>query len=91
MILHESYAAKIRSIVIADPVPEVQESGTPPCGTCRHLIWTHGTPDTSVILMQYIQGRHGWTFPKIEKYLASDFYPHPYQPVEGLWDNFQPQ
>lgn len=91
MILQESYSAKIKSIVVADPVPEVQENGTPPCGTCRHLIWTHGVPGASVILMQYIQGRHGWTFPKIEKYVASDFYPHPFTPVEGLWDDFQPQ
>ncbi len=91
MILQESYAAKIKSIVIADPVPDIQESSTPPCGTCRHLIWTHGLAETSVILLQYVQGLHGWTFPKIEKYLASDFYPYPFKPVEGLWDNFHPE
>lgn len=85
MVLQESYNAKIKSIVIADPVPEVQQKGTPPCGTCRHLIWSHGKPETSVILMQYVQGKNGWTFPKIEKYLAKDFYPYPYEPVEGLW------
>lgn len=90
MVLQESYAAKITSILIADPVPEVQEHGTPPCGTCRHLIWFHGTPETTVILMQYIQGKAGWTFPKIEKYTAGDFYPLPYEPKEGLWDNWQP-
>ncbi len=89
-ILQESYKAKIKSIVVADPVPEEQEHGTPPCGTCRHLIWSQGTPETTVILMQYIQGKDGWTFPKIEKYLAKDFYPYPYEPKEGLWDNFQP-
>ena|SRR5579859_4507884 len=87
MILQESYKAKIKSIVIADPVPDVQEHGTPPCGTCRHLIWSHGTPETSVILLQYIQGKDGWTFPKLEKYTAKDFYPLPYEPKEGLWDN----
>ncbi len=91
MILQESYAAKIKSIVVADPVPKVQENSRPPCGTCRHLVWTHGLLETSVILMQYIQGLHGWTFPKIEKYAASDLYPHPFRPVEGLWDNFQPK
>lgn len=85
MILQESYKAKIKSIVIADPVPELQEMSTPPCGTCRHLIWTHGVPETSVILMQYIQGKDGWTFPKIEKCTIKDFYPHPYEPKEGLW------
>src|SRR3990167_10089028 len=41
MVLQESYKVKIKSIVIADPVPEVQEHGTPPCGTCRHLILFH--------------------------------------------------
>ncbi|MBI4079367.1 MAG: hypothetical protein HY429_03670 [Candidatus Levybacteria bacterium] len=89
MVLQESYKAKIKSIVVADPVPEVQENRTPPCGTCRHLIWTHGTPETTVILMQYVQGKDGWTFSKIEKYTAKDFYPLPYEPKEGLWDNFQ--
>jgi len=91
MVLQESYKAKTKSIAVADPVPEVQEKGTPPCGTCRHLIWSHGTADTTVILMQYIQGRNGWTFPKIEKYSIRDFYPFPYEPIEGLWDNWQPK
>jgi cytidine deaminase len=91
MVLQESYKAKIKSIVVADPVPEVQEKSTPPCGTCRHLIWSHGTPETTVILIQYIQGKNGWTFPKIEKYSIGDFYPFPYEPVEGLWDHWQPQ
>ena len=77
MVLQESYRAKIKSIVVADPVPEVQAKSTPPCGTCRHLIWSHGTPDTTVILMQYIQGKGGWTFP--------------YEPMEGLWDHWQPK
>jgi len=91
MVLGEGHKAKIKSIVIADPVPSVQEKGTPPCGTCRHLIWAHGTPETAVILLQYIQhgadtGDLSWTFPKIEKFSAKDFYPHPYEPVPGLWD-----
>lgn len=30
MILQESHKGKIKSIVVADPVPEVQEHGTPP-------------------------------------------------------------
>lgn len=91
MVLHESYQAKVKSIVVADPMPEVQENGTSPCGTCRHLIWAHGTPATSVILMQYIQGKEGWTFPKIQKYFAGDFYPLPYEPKEGLWDGGEPK
>ena len=91
MVLHESYKAKVKSIVIADPVPEVQVRGTPPCGTCRHLIWSHGTPETTVILMQYIQRREGWTFPKLEKYSIKDLYPLPYEPKVGLWDNRGPK
>jgi cytidine deaminase len=91
MVLQESYKAKIKSIVVADPVPEVQEYGTPPCGTCRHLIWSHGMPETTVILMQYIQGKEGWTFPTLQKYTIKDFYPLPYEPKEGLWDNWQPK
>lgn len=91
LTLQESYAAKIKSIVVVDPVPEVQETGSPPCGACRQVIWNHGSPDTTVILMQYIQGKSGWTFPKLEKFTISDFYPHPYEPNEGLWDNWQPK
>jgi cytidine deaminase len=91
MVLQESYKATVKSIVVADPVPEVLEKSTPPCGTCRHLIWSHGTPNTTVILMQYIQGKAGGTFPKIEKYSIRDFYPFPYEPIEGLWDNWQPE
>lgn len=91
MVLQESYKAKIKSIVVADPVSEEQEHGTPPCGTCRHVIWNHGTPETTVILMQYVQGKDGYTFPKIEKYLIKDLYPHPYEPKENLWDDWQPK
>lgn len=89
MILQESYQARIKSIVVADPVPEVQEHGRAPCGTCRHLIWSHGTPETTVILLQYIQGKDGWTFPQLEKYTIQDFYPLPFEPEEGLWDNWE--
>ena len=87
--MKESYKARIKSIVVADPVPEVQEKSTPPCGTCRHLIWEFGTPETTVILLQYIQTKNGWIFPnKIEKYKITELYPHPYEPVKGLWDNY---
>jgi cytidine deaminase len=88
MILGESYSARIKSIVVADPVPELQEYSTPPCGTCRHLIWSQGTPETTVILLQYIQGKAGWTFPMIDKYTITDLYPFPYEPKEGLWDSW---
>lgn len=91
MILQESYSAKIKSIVVADPVPDIQKNSTPPCGTCRHLIWSHAVPETTVILMQYIQGKDCWTFPTIEKYFVKDLYPHSYEPVKGLWDNFHPK
>jgi cytidine deaminase len=84
MVLRESYAAKIKSIIVADPVPAAQEHGTTPCGTCRHLIWSHGTPETTIIPMQYIQGRDGWTFPKLEKYSIAELYPRP-APTESLW------
>lgn len=57
MVMNEGYGSKIASIVIADPMPSEQERGTPPCETCRHLIWQFGTPETSVILVQYIQHR----------------------------------
>ena len=86
MILQESYKAKIESIVVLDPVPSTQKTSIPPCGTCRHLIWEFGTPDTTVILIQYIQREKDWIFPKTEKHLIKDLYPYPYEPKEGLWD-----
>lgn len=90
MVMNEGYGAKIDSIIVADPVPSVQEKGTPPCGTCRHLIWQFGNPDASVIFVQYIQaqdekGELNWTFPKIEKYSIKDLYPYPYEPNPNLW------
>ena len=86
MVLEEAYKSKIKCIVVADPVPMVQKNSTPPCGTCRHLIWEFGTPETSVICMQYVQHENGWIFPAMEKYHIKDLYPHPYEPIEGLWD-----
>lgn len=92
MIMKESYSAKIKTIVVADPVPKVQKKNTPPCGTCRHLIWACGTPTTTVVLMQYILGKKGWTFPKTQKYTIKELYPHPYEPADqSIWDNFVPQ
>lgn len=82
MVLRESYAAKIEAIVIADPVPERQEHGTMPCGTCRHLIWAHGAPETTVISLQYIRQDDNWTFPKWEKHTVKELYPHPYKQVK---------
>ncbi len=86
MVLKESYKAKIKAVVIADPVPRVQKNSTPPCGTCRHLIWAFGMPATTVILIQYIQRKNDWIFPKIEKHTIKKLYPTPYEPVKNLWD-----
>jgi cytidine deaminase len=92
LVMNESYTARIRAILIADPVPQVQDKSTTPCGTCRHLIWTYAAPDTTLILMQYIPGKSSWNFPKIEKYTIKELYPHPYESADRhLWDNFVPQ
>jgi cytidine deaminase len=84
MVLKESYKAKVKCIVVADPVPDVQKIGTTPCGTCRHILWERGTPSTSILLIQYIREKSGWTFPKIQKLKLKDLYPYPYTPIE--WD-----
>ena len=89
MVLKESYKAKIKSIVVADPVPEIQGKCTPPCGTCRHVIWQFRTPETTVISMQYIQRANDWIFPRMEKLLITELYPYPYDPIEGLWENWK--
>jgi cytidine deaminase len=90
MVLQESYEAKIRTIVIADPVPSIQNRSTPPCGTCRHVIHQFATTDTTVLSVQYIQQQDGWEFLKVEKWTIDELYPHPYEPVKGLWDSAQP-
>jgi cytidine deaminase len=91
MVLQESYAAKIRSILVADPVPEVQDQSRPPCGTCRNLIWDHSTAETTVLLMQYIQRKDDWVFPKLEKHQARDLHPLPYRSQPWLWDSWHPK
>jgi|SRR5581483_9625900 len=90
MVMNDAYNTKIKSIVVADPVPSIQDRCTPHCGTCRHLIWQFGNPDTTVILMQYIQGKSengeiNWTFPKLEKLIIKNLYPYPYDPNPNLW------
>lgn len=82
MVLKESYNAKIKHVVVADPVPKVQKQSTTPCGTCRHVIWQLGTPETTVISIQYIQQEDKWIFPRMEKHTMKELYPYPYTPVE---------
>ena len=84
MVLAETYKATIKHIVVADPVPKLQKNCTTPCGTCRHVIWTHGTKNTTVICIQYIQRKNSWEFPKMEKHTIKELYPYPFIKVE--WD-----
>lgn len=84
MILNESYKAKVKHIVVADPVPKIQKSCTTPCGTCRHVIWEMGTPNTTIICIQYIQQKNDWIFPKIEKHKIKNLYPNPF--IQVRWD-----
>jgi cytidine deaminase len=82
MVLKESYKAKIRHIVVADPVPKKQRNSTTPCGTCRHMIWELGTPNTTVICIQYMRQKDGWIFPKTEKHKIKALYPRPYLQIK---------
>ena len=84
MVLKESYKAKVKHIVVAAPVPEVQKVGVPPCGNCRQVLWERGTPNTTILLIQYVRENNSWTFPKIQKFVLKDIYPYPYIPIE--WD-----
>ncbi|OIP98411.1 hypothetical protein AUK40_01585 [Candidatus Wirthbacteria bacterium CG2_30_54_11] len=86
LILQESYSARIRSILVADPVPSVQNVSTTPCGTCRHIIHQFSTPEATVLCMQYMRQGTTWVFPRIDTYLIKDLYPYPYTPNEHLWD-----
>lgn len=92
MTMHMGNNVKIESIIVLDCVPKIQPKSTPPCGTCRHLIWQFGKPDTTVLMMQYIQergadGKLSWSFPPntLTKLTISDLYPYPYEPNPDLW------
>jgi len=85
MVLQESCAAKIKHLVVADPVPRVQLHGTTPCGTCREQISNYSLQGTTVLCMQYIQRSSGWEFPQIDKYPMAELFPYPYQPDPDLW------
>jgi len=82
MTLEEGYNTKLKHVVVADPVPKIQENSKTPCGTCRNIIWERGTPDTTIICVQYIQEKDGWTFPKMEKHTIKGLYPRPNKPVD---------
>ncbi|MFH2023991.1 MAG: hypothetical protein ABIJ10_06795 [Candidatus Micrarchaeota archaeon] len=84
MVLAETYNAKIRSIVVADPVPKVQKNSTTPCGTCRHVIWERRSLNTTVICIQYIQQKDNWVFPKMEKHTIKKLYPNAYEMVKWI-------
>jgi cytidine deaminase len=85
MFTKETYSSKIVCVVTFDPVPEKQEYSSTPCGTCRHVIWEHGNPGTTIICGQYIQRKNGWEFLQdMEKYTIKELYPKPYKMVR--WD-----
>ena len=82
MILEETYKAKIISVVITDPVPEMQEDSTTPCGTCRSIIWEFKAPKTTILSLQYMRNKENYVFPKVEKHTIKELYPDAYEPVE---------
>ena len=85
MVLAESYAARIRALVVADPVPSRQPFARRPCGTCRHLIWKHGSVGTSVLLAQYVPGDRESVFESTERYSIAELFPFPEEPPDDLW------
>jgi len=84
MVFKETYKAKVKIVLVADPVPKIQKNCSTPCGTCRHVINEFGNPDTTVICMQYVKRKKDWIFPKMEKYKIKELYPKPYVPIR--WD-----
>lgn len=85
MCLEETDKAKIKSILVAGPVPKVSRRCIAPCGCCRHLINEFGTPNTTVLCSEFIRLEKGWkVFPKIQKYTIEELYPLPYTPTK--WD-----
>jgi cytidine deaminase len=82
MFLKETYKSEIKCVVTFDPVPEKQEYSSTPCGTCRHVIWEYGNPNTTIICGQYIQRKNGWEFlPEMERYTIKELYPKAYKMV----------
>lgn len=86
MQYEETEESKIEAVLVAGPVPDKEHKGTMPCGACRHAINEFGTEDTTVIASNFIRKEEGnWNiFPQIQKFIISELYPEPYEPVE--WD-----
>lgn len=86
MVLREGEKTELKSLLVAEPVPDSSEEITgAPCGSCRHLIFEYGGADTTVLCSEFIRKDEGWKFfPKIKKYKITELYPHPYEPT--TWD-----
>ena len=83
MRLEETEKTKIKSILVAGPVPKISRRCATPCGRCRHLINEFGTPNTTVLCSEFIRFEKEWkVFPKIQKYTIKELYPFPYTPTK---------
>ena len=83
MVLAETEKAKVRSLLVAGPVPRESKRSITPCGRCRHVINEFGTPNTTVLCSEFIKLKKGWKlFPKIQKYTIRELYLFPYMPTK---------
>jgi len=79
----ETEKAKIKSIIVAGPIPNTSSGVIMPCGRCRHVIHEFGTKNTTVLCSNYIRHEKTWDmFINIKKYKITELYPMPYVPTE---------
>ncbi len=83
MLQAETEKAKIKSLLVADPVPKSSRNTIMPCGRCRHVINEFGTRSTTVLSSDYIRHEKKWdVFTVINKYKITELYPKPYVPTK---------
>lgn len=65
----------VDTVLVAGPAPDRDAPVTTPCGACRHAIDEFGA-DATVLCSLYVREDEGYeTFPRIERYAASELYP----------------
>ncbi len=80
MLLKETEKAKIKSILVASPVPAHLNKPSTPCGACRLAINEFGTNKTTILCAEFIRRENAWEiFPKIWKCKIKDLYPLPWK------------
>ncbi len=80
MILKETEKARIKSILVASPVPTHLNKPLTPCSACRLAINEFGINKTTILCSEFIRRDNTWeVFPNVWKCNIKDLYPLPWK------------